>query len=84
VIGLFIYLFCILTVLRNGFKYYRTDRFIRASVNLLLVIFIQGMFEVTVFKIGMDFLIWSISGFMIARVIVLTRKNKEQLMITTQ
>lgn len=74
-IGLFIYLYCIISIFKNGMKYYRNDAFIRASINLLLIIFIQGLAEVSVFSVGFDFLIWSTAGFLMARVSML-KKNQ--------
>lgn len=79
IVGLFIYLFCIISVFRTGLRHYKDDRFIRACIHLLLVIFIQGLFEITVFTVGIDFLIWSISGFMMARVIRIQKTNQKQI-----
>lgn len=74
-VGLFIYLLCIFIVLKIGLVFYKTDKFVRASINLLLIVYIQGLFEITVFTVGIDFLIWSIAGFMIARVLFLRRNE---------
>lgn len=71
IIGLLIYLLCIEKVFKTGMRFYKKDTFVKASVNMLCVVFIQGLFEVTVSIVGIDFLIWSISGFLMARAKVL-------------
>lgn len=79
VVGLIIYLFSITTVFKVGLKYYNIDAFVKASINLLAVIFIQGLFEVSVFTIGIDFFIWSISGLLLARIIYLNNNIDEMM-----
>ncbi|WP_214797667.1 O-antigen ligase family protein [Exiguobacterium sp. s5] len=66
-VGFFIYLLCIFYVIKSGLAY-KSDKFVFASLNLLAVIYLQGLFEVTIFTTGIDFLIWGISGFVISRV----------------
>ncbi len=68
IIGLLLYGWSIVKVFNKGLKFYKSDIIIRACINLLCIIYIQGLLEVTVFTAGIDFLIWSISGFMTARV----------------
>ncbi|SDC04461.1 O-antigen ligase [Paenibacillus sp. UNCCL117] len=67
IIGFIIYIYCIVKVFKRGIQFYKLDTFIRAGINLLFIIFIQGLFEVTIFTTGIEFLTWSISGFIIAR-----------------
>lgn len=74
IIGLYIYSYCLYNILKIRLN--NKDKFIKSSFNLLLVIFIQGLFEVTVFTLGIDLLIWSISGFMYARYRYLRNKQK--------
>lgn len=76
IIGALIYVSCLVTIFKSGLKFYKTDKFIRAGINLLLILFIQGLAEVTVFTSGIDFLIWSISGFIISRSKQLKLQNK--------
>jgi len=76
IIGLAIYIFCLYNIFKNALQYYK-DSFSRASINLLLIIYVQGLFEITIFTIGMDFLIWSISGFLIARSSFLRKQTIE-------
>jgi len=71
--GAIIYLFCIVKVIKNGFLFYYTDKFANTCINMLGVIYLQGLLEITVFTIGVDFLIWSISGFLFARIRYLSK-----------
>lgn len=68
IVGFVLYLWSIIRVFKRSLQFYKSDLFIRAGVNLLSIIYIQGLMEITVFTIGIDFLIWSIAGFLMARV----------------
>jgi O-antigen ligase len=66
-IGTVIFIFCIKSIFKSSKPFYSTDKFTRAGVNMLAIMLIQGLFEITFFTISIDFLVWSMAGFLIAR-----------------
>ncbi|WP_312067893.1 hypothetical protein, partial [Exiguobacterium sp.] len=70
VIGTFIYLCSLIIIFKTSFTFMH-DKFVRASLCLLSIILVQGLFEISLFTSGIDFLFWSTSGLLMSRIIVL-------------
>lgn len=73
ILGFIVYMYAI----AKSFKVLNSnlnDKFIKASKSLLIIIFVQGLFEITVFTMGMDFLIWSMIGFSISKARLINNK----------
>lgn len=67
IIGTTAFITTIIIIFKTSYSFWK-DKFVFASVVLLTLILIQGMFEISIFTAGVDFLFWSMAGFLMSRI----------------
>ena len=67
IMGVLLYFTSIGIVIKTGWRH-REDIFVRAAIYAILLIHVQGLFEISVFTAKIDFLIWSMAGLMMSRI----------------
>lgn len=66
-VGLMLYIFCLMLIISQS-KPYLFDRVVRNLIIIWSIILIQGLFEISLFTAGIDFLFWTISAVIMSRI----------------
>lgn len=76
IIGFFLYVVCLTYIVTNT-KSFIKDKLLKCLMISWTIILIQGLFEISLFTAGIDFMFWSISGIVLSRVRYLKYKGSK-------
>ncbi|WP_214755821.1 MULTISPECIES: hypothetical protein [unclassified Exiguobacterium] len=67
IIGTIIFIMALFLIFKKS-SFYLKDKFVTSTLVLLSLILLQGMFEISIFTAGIDFLFWSMAGLLMSRI----------------